>query len=98
MRIDSAVTTRDAHERRAALRDDLLRCGRRIGWSPHTTIAFTEGLARRPWKRCDLAHLAAALDELQTIEAHRRPTADPRSLAPVGTGRHRKGHRHASRL
>ncbi len=62
-----ATATLDAQEQRAALRDGLLECGRLIGWPPRTTIAFTERLARRPWKRCTGAELSAVLEELHSI-------------------------------
>jgi len=97
MRTDRAGITRDEHGRPAALRDDLLRCGRRIGWSAHTTIAFTEGLTRRPWKRCSQAQLAAALDELHAVEAHRPASAGPRARAQDSPRRHREEHLHAPR-
>ena len=95
MRTDGATTTRADHQQRAALRDDLLRCGRRLGWSAHTTIAFAEGLARRPWKRCSPDQLAAALDELRAVEARRSTPEDPRAL--TRDGRHRKEHTHVPR-
>lgn len=62
-----ATATLDAQEQRAALRDGLLECGRLIGWPTRTTIAFTERLARRPWKRCTPAELSAVLEELHSI-------------------------------
>ncbi len=62
-----ATATLDAQEQRAALRDGLLECGRLIGWPARTTIAFTERLARRPWKRCSPADLSAVLEELHSI-------------------------------
>ena len=97
MKVDRAITTRGAHERRAALRDDLLRCGRQIGWSAHMTIAFVEGLARRPWKRCSPAQLVAALDALHAVEARRPAPIHARSAERERAGQHRREHRHASR-
>ena len=81
-----ATATLDAQEQRAALRDGLLECGRLIGWPARTTIAFTERLARRPWKRCTRAELSTALEELHTILwafEVRRHTA-PRCPATAG--------------
>lgn len=57
------------HEQRAALREDVLRYGRLLGWSAHTTIALTERLTRRSWKRCPAVELAVVLDELHSIVA-----------------------------
>lgn len=77
-----ATATLDAQEQRAALRDGLLECGRLIGWPARTTIAFTERLARRPWKRCTGAELSAVMEELHGIlwafEVRRNTPTAPR--------------------
>lgn len=62
-----ATATLDGQEQRAALRDGLLEYGRLIGWPTRTTIAFTERLARRPWKRCTGVELSAVIEELHSI-------------------------------
>ena len=67
MGIDGSLAARDERAQRAALRDGVLECGRLMGWPTYTTIAFAEGLARRPWKRCTHAQLLVVLDELQAI-------------------------------
>lgn len=92
---DRMLTPRDARARRAALRDGVLACGRRIGWSAHTTVAFTEGLARCHWKRCSQAQLAAVLDELQATLRTLAARGD--AAASVGTGRGGGRDRHAPR-
>jgi len=75
---------RDGRARRAALREGLLRRGRLLGWPARTVIAFTEQLARRPWKRCTRAQLADVLAQLRAVvgpfEA-RRLTPQPVSIA-----------------
>ena len=62
-----AAATLDGQAQRAALRDGVLACGRQMGWPTRTTIAFTERVARRPWKRCTRAELSAVLREFHSI-------------------------------
>ena len=52
---------------RAVLREGVLTCGRRLGWSTRTAIVFTERLTRRPWKRCTGSELASVLHELRAV-------------------------------
>ena len=52
---------------KATLRDRVLAHGRRLGWSAHAVIAFTEQLTRHPWKRCSCAELATVLDEYRRL-------------------------------
>ena len=87
MGIDGSLAARDERAQRAALRDGVLECGRLIGWPTHTTIAFAEGLARRPWKRCTPAQLLIVLDELRAIArafevCRRTPTARGPAVRP----------------
>jgi hypothetical protein len=67
MGIDRSLTICDEREQRAALRDRVLQYGHRLGWSTRTAIAFTEQLARRPWKRCTSGQLWTVLDELHAL-------------------------------
>jgi len=67
MGLNHALATLDDRAQRAALRDGILECGRLIGWATRTTIVFTEGFTRRPWKRCTRLELSAVLDELRSI-------------------------------
>jgi hypothetical protein len=66
---------------RAALREGVLTCGRRLGWSTRTAIVFTERLTRRPWKRCTGPELASVLDELRAVA---RARAVALALAALG--------------
>ena len=96
-----ATATLDAQEQRAALRDGLLECGRLIGWPPRTTIAFTERLARRPWKRCTRAELSAVLEELHSIlwafEVRRNTPTASRCLASANGRARARSNGHAPR-
>jgi len=98
---DRAFATLDAPEQRAALRDALLAYGRLIGWPTRTTIAFTEQLARRPWKRCTRAQLSAVIEELRTIrwafEIRKRSPPAPGGAARGNGGRRGRGNGHAPR-
>lgn len=92
MGIDGSVAARDERAQRAALRDGVLECGRRIGWPAHTTIAFAEGLARRPWKRCTPAQLLVVLDELQaTLRAFEVCRRTPAARGPAVRPERRDG-------
>ena len=72
---------------RAALREGVLTCGRRLGWSTRTAIVFTERLTRRPWKRCTGPELASVLHELRAVaRALAALGAEP---PPGGSGGHR---------
>ena len=91
----------DEQEQRAALRDGLLECGRLIGWPTRTTIAFTERLTRRPWKRCTRAELWAVLEELHSIlrafEIRRHTPTGPGSAVRANGGRRTRSNGHAPR-
>src|SRR5436190_24114073 len=69
MGLNLACATAKLNEQaqRAALRDGVLACGRQMGWPARTTIAFTERVVRRPWKRCTRAELSAVLRELRSL-------------------------------
>ena len=67
MNIDRSLITGGEQEQRAALRQALLSYGRVLGWPTHTTITFTEGLMRRPWKHGTSVQLSAAVGELRSI-------------------------------
>lgn len=67
MEINRALTRGDECAQSAALRQAILQYGQRIGWSRHTAIAFAEGTARRPWKRCTSQQLAGVVSELQDL-------------------------------
>ncbi|GEM_PF-1687476 len=101
MGLDRAFATLDEQEQRAALRDALLDYGRLIGWPTRTTIAFTEQLARRPWKRCTRAQLSAVMEELHTIlwafEIRKRSSPAPGGAARANGGRRARRNGHASR-
>ena len=67
MNIDRSLITGGEREQRAALRQALLSYGRVLGWPTHTTITFTEGLMRHPWKHGTSVQLSAVVAELRTI-------------------------------
>jgi hypothetical protein len=69
MGLRTVFVARNQRARCAALRDGVLQCGRCLGWPTRTAIAFTEQLARRPWKRCSPDQLEAVLDELHVLQA-----------------------------
>ena len=48
---------------RCARRAAVLRPGARLGWSPREVIAFAEGVAGRPWRRCGDADFRLVLAE-----------------------------------
>lgn len=82
----------DDRARCAALRDGLLRHGRLLGWRARTVIAFTEQLARRPWKRCGRAELSDVLEQLRAIRrafAVREHAPVPVPVGRAGRGGHR---------
>ena len=83
---------------RAALRERLLDYGRALGWSAHTTITFTEGLMRRPWKHGTVALLSSVADELHTIVLafEVRRTTSPTLFEAAGM-RTERGAGHAAR-
>lgn len=67
MELKQTLSRDDEREQRAALRESILRYGHLIGWSGRATIAFAEGVSRRPWKRCTSDQLAAVAEELQDV-------------------------------
>lgn len=67
MRSNRLLTTRDEAQQRAALRAGVLEYGRVLRWSTRATIAFTEQLARRPWKRLTRDQLSAVAEELHAM-------------------------------
>lgn len=85
-------------QQRAALREGLLEYGRVLGWSAHTTITFTEGLMRCPWKHGTVTQLSSVRDELHTIVLafEVRRTTSPTLFEAAGM-RTERGAGHAAR-
>ena len=67
MSLSRSLTTHDEARQRAALRAGALEYGRVLHWSTRTTIAFSEQLARRPWKRLTRDQLSTVVDELHGL-------------------------------
>jgi hypothetical protein len=67
MELNRVLARADERAQCAALRRAVLTYGHHLGWSRHAAIAFAEGSARRPWKRCTRDQLVAVVGQLRDL-------------------------------